>query len=116
MLVGQRRQGRRDVADEWRHQDGADPVLDAAPCAAELAALRAPLGLFAVPGNHDHWAGIDAVAAPLRAAGVTLLRNESRRLEVNGAPLWLAGLDDVMEGQADPSATDYCYLKHPLLL
>jgi predicted MPP superfamily phosphohydrolase len=77
----------------------------AAPCARALAALRAPLGVYAVPGNHDQWAGIDAVAAPLRAAGVTLLRNESRRLEVNGAPLWLAGLDDVLERQDDLVAT-----------
>ena len=76
----------------------------AAPCARELAALQAPLGVFAIPGNHDYWTDIGEVTAQLRAAGLTLLRNESRRLEVNGAPLWLAGLDDVMERHHDLDA------------
>ncbi len=76
----------------------------AAPCAGELAALRAPLGVYAVPGNHDYWTDIEVVTAQLRAAGLTLLRNRSRRLEVGGVPLWLAGLDDVWEQHHDLDA------------
>lgn len=77
----------------------------AAPCARELACLWAPLGVVAVAGNHDHWAGIEVVAAQLDLAGVMLLRNESRRLEVSGQPLFLAGVDDVMERRDDLDAT-----------
>ncbi|RPI52439.1 MAG: metallophosphoesterase [Chloroflexi bacterium] len=70
-------------------------------CAAELAALRAPLGVHAVPGNHDYWTDIATVSGALAAAGLPLLRNEARRLEVGTTPLWLAGLDDVYEGHDD---------------
>jgi hypothetical protein len=73
----------------------------ALPCARELAALRAPLGVFAVPGNHDYWTDVDAVTARLRAAGVTLLRNATFWLGKGGVPLWLAGIDDVTERQHD---------------
>ena len=78
---------------------------DYAPsCAAELAALRAPLGRFAVPGNHDYWTDIDVVTAALQGAGLTLLRNQAWRLEVNGLPLWVVGVDDVWERHQDLAA------------
>ncbi len=73
----------------------------ARPCVRELAALHAHLGVFAIPGNHDYWTNINVVAAELRAAGVDLLRNSSRRLAVAGTHLWLAGVDDVWEGHHD---------------
>jgi predicted MPP superfamily phosphohydrolase len=77
----------------------------AAPCARELAELSAPLGVFAIPGNHDYWTDIDVVTAQLGAVGLTLLRNTSQRLEVGAAPLWLAGVDDVWERHDDLAAT-----------
>ncbi len=76
----------------------------AAPCAGELAALRAPLGIYAIPGNHDYWTDIGEVTAQLRAAGLTLLRNSAQRLEVGGIPLWLVGVDDVWEQHHDLAA------------
>jgi len=76
----------------------------AEPCAAELAALRAPLGVYSVPGNHDYWTDIATVSGSLAAAGLPLMRNEARRLEVGGAALWLAGLDDVYEEHDDLEA------------
>jgi len=77
----------------------------APPCAAELAALRAPLGVWAIAGNHDHWAGVSAVRREVEAAGLTWLANSSRRLLVRGTPLWIAGVDDVCERRADLPAT-----------
>jgi predicted MPP superfamily phosphohydrolase len=50
------------------------PVLEQ-NCAAELRRLRAPLGVFAVLGNHDHDA--DAIAVYLQAAGIRVLRDEA---------------------------------------
>jgi predicted MPP superfamily phosphohydrolase len=76
----------------------------AAPCARELAALEAPLGVIAIPGNHDYWTDINEVMAQLRAVGLHLLRNTALRLDVGGSPLWLAGLDDVWEKQHDLEA------------
>jgi predicted MPP superfamily phosphohydrolase len=76
----------------------------AEPCAAELAALRAPLGVYAVAGNHDYWTDIATVSGALAAAGLPLMRNETRRLEVGTAALWLAGVDDVFERHDDLDA------------
>lgn len=80
----------------------AKPVMHyAEQMATELAALRAPLGVFAVPGNHDHSKGrFDAIAKLMNAAGVTTLLNQNTRL--NG--LALAGLDDLRAGRPDLDA------------
>jgi len=89
----------------------------ALPCTHELAALRAPLGVFAIPGNHDYWTNIGVVTARLRAAGLTLLRNSARRLKVNAAPLWLVGVDDVWEKHHDlDAALSAVPLAEPALL
>jgi predicted MPP superfamily phosphohydrolase len=69
-----------------------------------LSALRAPLGVFAIPGNHDYWTHIGTVLNELRSAGLTVLRNSSYRLEPRGAPLWLVGIDDVWERHDDLAA------------
>ncbi|GAB4197806.1 MAG: hypothetical protein OHK0022_16410 [Roseiflexaceae bacterium] len=66
-----------------------------------LRGLEAPLGVYAVPGNHDYWEGLDELHAMLEPLGVQLLLNEHRRLAWCGGELWLAGLDDIWEGEAD---------------
>jgi hypothetical protein len=65
-----------------------------------LRTLHAPLGVYAVLGNHDHWEGAALTAGVLAEAGVTLLVNQALRLDVD-APLWLVGLDDVWERKHD---------------
>ena len=70
-------------------------------CAEVVARLRAPGGVFACLGNHDHWTAPDQVAGALTGAGVTVLRN--RAVEVADG-LWLAGVDDVWEERADLDA------------
>ncbi|MCB9960343.1 MAG: metallophosphoesterase [Rhodospirillaceae bacterium] len=69
-----------------------DVAVDA--WAAALAGLSAPLGVYAVLGNHDWWSGPDVVRAGLRAAGIVLLENAAVKLEARGHRLWLAGLGD----------------------
>src|SRR5712692_2637562 len=62
--------------------------------AARLEPLRAPLGVFAVLGNHDWWYDGPRVARALRAAGIVVLDEEAVRLRHGGHPLWLVGLAD----------------------
>ena len=64
---------------------------------APLAALDAPLGVFAVPGNHDHWFDLPGLARELDAHGIELLVNDA----VQAGPLVLGGLDDAYTGRAD---------------
>lgn len=77
--------------------------------------LSAPLGVFAVLGNHDFsvhtargarkYPGLDGVVADaLTAEGVTVLRNSAVRVERGGAELQVAGVDDLWSGDADAPA------------
>lgn len=72
--------------------------------AEEFARLRAPGGVFAILGNHDHWADPAQVAAAARASGLALLLNSGQALERGGGRLWLAGVDDVWEARHDLNA------------
>lgn len=65
-----------------------------------LRSLQAPLGVYAVLGNHDHWMDAALVASVLAQSGITLLANQALRLDT-GAPLWLVGVDDVWERKHD---------------
>jgi predicted MPP superfamily phosphohydrolase len=69
--------------------------------AALLRGLSAPLGVYAVPGNHDYWEGLGDIQGALALHNIPLLFNEHRRLSWNGADLWLVGLDDMWDGRPD---------------
>lgn len=63
---------------------------------------RPPLGVFGVLGNHDFMHGSqDILQEKLTRSGVRVLRNESVRLERNGAGIWITGIDDHWHGRAD---------------
>ena len=70
---------------------------------APLKTLRAPHGIHAVPGNHDHYFARDIGRwkSWLSARGVNVLDNRGQRVEQGGASLWLCGIDDLTEGQPD---------------
>lgn len=59
----------------------------------EMRRLRAPLGVFAVSGNHEFYSGLERNLACLRACGVHVLEDEA--VEVAGA--------FVLIGRRDPS-------------
>ena len=81
--------------------------------ARELRALRAPLGVYAVLGNHDfsvrnalgwrrHKGLHQAIADALESNGIRVLRNESVIVRQGGVPLQVAGIDDLWSGECDP--------------
>jgi uncharacterized protein len=79
------------------------PVLDA------LAALRPPLGVYAVPGNHDHSLGLERWRVELgEASPIVDLTNRSIVLPIDGSRLCLAGVDDLIRGRASLAS-----LPHP---
>ncbi|HEX5518689.1 MAG TPA: metallophosphoesterase [Pseudolabrys sp.] len=71
--------------------------------AAELARLRAPLGVYAILGNHDWWFGIDGVRNALRNVGLPLLQNGVVHIASPDHRFWLAGLDDQIAHRLGPN-------------
>lgn len=67
-------------------------VADLAPI---LTPLRAPDGVFAVLGNHDHYVDAGAVRAALHAAGVVELFNRNVVVGRGGEKLALCGVGEL---------------------
>lgn len=76
-----------------------------------LSILRAPLGAYAILGNHDWWHGPlpgmpsdggEGVRRALRHANILVLENDAVRIANNGHPFWVAGLADQLAYRAGP--------------
>jgi predicted MPP superfamily phosphohydrolase len=81
------------------------PRSYARPCFEALRELTAPLGVYAVPGNHDHyWGAVAEVHAAMRDNGIHDLTNTGRWIEQDGRRLWIAGVDDLWHGGPDLEA------------
>jgi uncharacterized protein len=62
--------------------------------AAELARLKARLGVWSIFGNHDWWYDIDGVRAALAGVGIPVLENQAVLIGEAQQRFWLAGLGD----------------------
>lgn len=76
---------------------------DARPAVPLLAELTAPLGKYAVLGNHDY-KNAPALAGLLESAGFRVLRNASARIRRGGGEMAVAGIEDMLHGRPDPEA------------
>lgn len=82
------------------HEPGSK-VLAPEAAAAPLERWHAPLGVWAVLGNHDWWTDGPAVTAALEAVGVRVLANGAAPLDDARGRFWLAGLEDVWTRKPD---------------
>tara|TARA_R110002096_G_scaffold17153_11_gene59228 strand:+ start:3539 stop:4492 length:954 start_codon:yes stop_codon:yes gene_type:complete len=71
-----------------------------------LTVLKPRYGMFAVPGNHDHFFGPDISLwrGFLEENGVQVLMNRGVRIQHGGQSLWMCGVDDLTEGEPDLDA------------
>jgi predicted MPP superfamily phosphohydrolase len=77
------------VKDSW-HGHLVEPEVTA----AHLRNLRAPLGVYAVLGNHDGWYDGGKVQAALTRAGIRLLENDVSEIKWRDKSFWLVGFSD----------------------
>ncbi|MCB1021571.1 MAG: metallophosphoesterase [Acidobacteria bacterium] len=71
----------------------------------ELAKLHAPLGVFAVMGNHDWWLRRPReMIAAFEQNGVPLLLDQAVRVDTGKAPFWVMGIGDFWETDHDVDA------------
>ena len=70
---------------------------DIATALRPLASLRAPAGIIAVLGNHDHWSDATAVNSELSRLKIIVLDNHA----VRRGDIAIGGVDDDFTAQAD---------------
>ena len=88
------------VSHPFRQRNGLEGARNAEPCADVFARWKG-VPIIAVLGNHDHWNNADMVAGALVERGIRVLRNQANAIEKQGQRLWVAGIDDALEGRAD---------------
>lgn len=69
--------------------------------ATVLKQLHAPLGVYAVLGNHDWWLDAARVRKALEAVDIPVLEDQSRKLKFKDGAFWLVGVSDYWEGPHD---------------
>jgi predicted MPP superfamily phosphohydrolase len=67
--------------------------------AASLKDLQAPLGVYAVLGNHDWWFNGKHVRKAFDDAGIRVIDNHALPIEKEGNRFWLVGLGDAWTGR-----------------
>ena len=72
----------------------------------KLAEILAPLGGYAVLGNHDFWSGADVITEALETKGnIRVLRNAS--LQIPGfSDVYVSGLESYWSGKPDSACLD----------
>lgn len=90
----------RHEPDELRSEADRSKVLEGFP---PLKELRAPLGVYAILGNHDWWYDAAAIRAGLSAQSIPVLENSNLRIARPDGAFWLAGLADLDALDAAPS-------------
>ncbi len=77
------------------------------PIAEELKKLHAPLGVYAVLGNHDWWYDGEHVRRALTAAGIPVLENQAIHIGTVdvGNAFWLGGIADQWTRDPDIDGT-----------
>lgn len=72
------------------------------PAAARaLSQLRAPLGVYAVRGNHEFWTSPHHCKEVIEKIGMVLLDNHAHPLKRDGQRLWLVGTEHPWKRVAD---------------
>lgn len=69
-----------------------------------LARLDAPLGTWAVLGNHDWWYDAPRVRRALEGVGIPVLEDSAARVDTGAGSLWIVGVGDHWEGAHDSQA------------
>jgi predicted MPP superfamily phosphohydrolase len=70
--------------------------------AGELARITAPLGVWAILGNHDWWYDLAGVRRALADVRIPVLENQAVMLGAEGERFWLAGIGDQLAHRLGP--------------
>jgi predicted MPP superfamily phosphohydrolase len=75
--------------------------------AGPLQDLQAPLGTYAILGNHDWWVDAPATRAALEARQIPVMENDATLITADdGVSFWLGGLGDQLAFKATKTGVD----------
>lgn len=75
------------------------------PCFNELKSLKAPLGVYGVLGNHDHWESAELTKKNMQNSGIIQLDNKAFWVYKNRERLKIGGVGDYFEDKQDIATT-----------
>lgn len=76
-----------------------------------IAMLKSDYGVFGCPGNHDHYASIDALVGALDDKPIDLLQNQTTNFKINAEKVSILGIDDPGLGARNYADFDGTYAK-----
>ena len=79
------------------HGVGGGTFVEPEPVAEQLAELQAPLGVYAVLGNHDWWYNAARVRQAFEQHNITVLENQAAEIHFKDCHFWLVGIGDFSE-------------------
>jgi hypothetical protein len=114
------------LGDYVAHHRFVTERVPAAVWAGEFARLAAPLGVWAILGNHDWWFDVRPVRRAFEEVGIPCLENRAVLLGEGGTRFWIAGLGDQLahllgrgkfRGEDDlPGTLGQVTTDHPVIL
>lgn len=75
--------------------------MEVSEIADGLAKMNAPLGIYAVSGNHDEFWALDSIRRNFKRVGIKFLENESVKVSSKFGDFYIAGVRDISEGDFD---------------
>jgi uncharacterized protein len=75
------------------------------PCFEELKRLKAPLGIYGVLGNHDHWEDPDLTKKRMAESGIILADNKGFWVAKGAEKIKIGGVGDYYEDAQDIGPT-----------
>lgn len=86
-----------DLVDEPNRYNKLEEIIP------YLQKISAPLGMYAIFGNHDHGGyGTELYESIMKNAGFQLLQNNAAEIKLNtGEKIYIAGIDDFILGRPD---------------
>lgn len=101
------------VRDTWHSK-----LMEPEQIAESLKGLQAPLGVYAVLGNHDWWFDGQRVWRALQSVGIRVLEEEVTEVRFRQDSFWLVGLADawMRGGKSIPKTLETVPAEKPVIV
>lgn len=75
--------------------------MDMDYAASIISKMKSKYGIYSVLGNHDYYEDSKYIKNNLEKYGIKILENSNYKLDINGKPLYIAGISDMQTTMID---------------